>query len=343
MKKIIIPILSLFSVLFFCNACITEEQYSDTPQGNFEALWKIIDEHYCFFDYKADEYGLDWNAVRAKYAKICESPMTEAQLFEVLGNMLAELRDGHVNLYSSANVARYWKWFEDYPANFSDSLQRIYLGTDYMIASGLKYKVLDDNIGYIHCASFATGIGDGNLDAVFSALSLCNGLILDLRDNSGGNLTNAEKLAQRFTNEKIRVGYISHKTGKGHRDFSKPEPMYLTPSGGIRWQKKVVVLTNRRCYSATNDFVKNIQRCPNVITMGDKTGGGSGLPFSSEIPNGWSVRFSACPVYDVNMNQTEFGIDPDIWVSITSFDMQRGIDTIIEAARQYLSAASDSE
>ena len=28
------------------------------------------------------------------------------------------------------------------------------------------------------------------------------------------------------------------------------------------------------------------------------TGGGSGLPFSSELPNGWSVRFSASPMYE---------------------------------------------
>ena len=29
-------------------------------KGNFEALWHIIDEQYCFLDYKAEEYGLDW-------------------------------------------------------------------------------------------------------------------------------------------------------------------------------------------------------------------------------------------------------------------------------------------
>ncbi|EKC55562.1 hypothetical protein LEA_15281, partial [human gut metagenome] len=47
-----------------------------------------------------------------------------------------------------------------------------------------------------------------------------------------------------------------------------------------------------------------------VTVMGDRTGGGSGLPFSSELPNGWSVRFSACPVLDVNKQHTEFGMTP---------------------------------
>ena len=48
-------------------ACVDEDEYDDTPQGNFEALWKIIDEHYCFLDYKQHEYGLDWQQVYNKY------------------------------------------------------------------------------------------------------------------------------------------------------------------------------------------------------------------------------------------------------------------------------------
>ena len=66
------------------------------------------------------------------------------------------------------------------------------------------------------------------------------------------------------------------------------------------------------------------------------TGGGSGLPFSSELPNGWSVRFSACPMYDAGMNQIEFGIKPDTCVSLTQEDLARNKDTMIEAAREFL-------
>jgi C-terminal processing protease CtpA/Prc len=79
-------------------------------------------------------------------------------------------------------------------------------------------------------------------------------------------------------------------------------------------------------------------RClPNVTILGDKTGGGSGMPFTSELPNGWAVRFSASPYYDAQMNQIEFGIDPDVWVSLTTEDALKGIDTLIEAARKRLS------
>ena len=125
---------------------------------------------------------------------------------------------------------------------------------------------------------------------------------------------------------------MCHKTGPDHNDFSTPKEVYIEPSDGIRWQKKVAVLTNRRSYSATNDFVNSMKQFPNVTIIGDKTGGGSGLPFSSEIPNGWSIRFSASPMFDPQMNQLEFGIDPDVKVDMTTEDIQRGKDTIIETA-----------
>ena len=130
-------------------ACISEDERPDTPSGNFEALWQIIDEHYCFFAYKQHEYGLDWQEVYNKYKVRVNEKMTETQLFEVLCDMLAELRDGHVNLSTSYDYGRYWTWQEAYPKNFSDSLSRIYMGTDYKIASGMKYRVLDDNIGSV--------------------------------------------------------------------------------------------------------------------------------------------------------------------------------------------------
>lgn len=319
-------------------SCIDEDEYADTPQGNFEALWRIIDEHYCFFDFKQQEYGLDWNEVYARYRPRIDDDMSHDQLFEVLGNMLGELRDGHVNLSASHDYARNWSWHENYPANFSDSLERIYLGTDYKIASGLRYRILDDNIGYIRYSSFANGIGEGNLDEVLSSMALCQGLIIDIRSNGGGNLSYAAKFASRFVEEKTLVGYSQHKTGKGHSDFSSMEPKYLEPSARFRWHKPVCVLTNRHVFSSANEFVMYMKALPMVTIVGDRTGGGAGLPFSSSLPNGWTVRFSAVPLCDANYQSTEFGIAPDHLVELTPGDFRQGRDTIIEYARTLINS-----
>lgn len=329
-------ILLTLLLMFIFTSCVGEEEYRDTPEGNLEALWTIIDEHYCFLDHKRQVLGVDWDEVHTRYRQRINAKMSSVQLFEVLAEMLAELQDGHVNLYAAHDVGRNWSWYEDYPTNFSEELQDAYLGTDYRIASGLKYRILPDNIGYVVCSSFQTAIGEGNLSEVMHYLRTCDGLILDMRNNGGGDLTAAQRLAARFTNERRLTGYICHKTGRGHADFSTPEAEYLEPADGVRWQKRAVVLTNRRCYSATNTFVRDVRCCPLVTTLGDQTGGGSGLPFSSELPNGWSVRFSACPMFDAQMQQIEFGIPPDVSVSLTEEDRARGTDTLIEAARELL-------
>lgn len=324
----------LFPLL--CMSCVDEEEYPNTPQGNFEALWKIIDEHYCFLDYKQEAYGLDWQEVYNKYKVRIDSRMNQKQLFEVLCDMLSELRDGHVNLTAAHDYGRYWSWFENYPTNFSDTLLRRYLGTDYMIASGIEYKILDDNIGYIRYESFNDAIGEGNLNEVITHMMLCRGLIIDIRSNGGGMLTNAEKLAARFCKERTLVGYYQHKTGPGHSAFSAKEARYLEPSAHLRWNKKAVVLTNRHVFSAANEFAMYMKTLPNIVLVGDHTGGGAGMPFSSSLPNGWSVRFSAVPMYDAQGHSTEFGIDPDYEVQQTDEDFARGKDTLIEFARQWL-------
>lgn len=342
MKNKIIQILGLLCCLPIWTGCIREEEYNNDPVGNFEQLWKIIDERYCFLESK----GIDWDAVHAKYSKLVKPGISNDNLFDLLSEMLYTLKDGHVNLSSASRISYYDEWYYDYPWNYREEIiYKTYLGSassGYRTAAGMKYKIFDNNIGYIRYENFSAGVGDGNLDEVLVYLAVCNGLIIDVRDNGGGNLTNSSRIAARFTENKVLTGFIQHKTGPGHTDFSKPEPIYLEPSNSIRWQKKVVLLTNRRCYSSTNDFV-NLMRSVNVdgkekkvIQLGDRTGGGSGLPFSSELPNGWSIRFSASPHFDKNMQSLEEGIEPDIKLNMSEEDMNKNKDTLIEKAFEIL-------
>ena len=335
MKRLSVILMTMLLTLSF-SACVDEDEWSDDPRGNFEALWQIFDEHYCFFDYKKQEFGVDWNEVHQRYAPMINNQMSTAQLFEVLTRMVGELRDGHVNISTAFDYGRNWTWHEDYPSNFSENVQREYLGSDYKISSSIRYRMLDDNVGYMYYGDFTSTLGAGNLDEILSYLAPCTGLILDIRDNTGGMLTMAETLAARFTNDKVLVGYIQHKTGAGHNDFSKMEEQWLKPSKGVRWQKPVVVLTNRSVFSAANEFVKYMKCLPGVTVVGDHTGGGAGMPLNSELPNGWLIRFSACPMYDRNGVSTEQGIEPDYNVQMNAEDAAKGIDTIIEYARQLL-------
>lgn len=324
---------TLLLLILFLQSCeMTDMQFDNNPRGNFDALWTILDRNYCFFEYK----NIDWDSVYTDYSARITSDINNDALFKLMGEMLAELKDGHVNLSASHDMTRYWQWQDDYPANFDPTIQKHYLGTDFSVASGMRYKILEDNVGYLYYGSFSSDVGEGNLDQVLNRMALCHGLIIDVRNNGGGSLTNVERITGRFFNERTLIGYISHKIGIGHNDFSPLYPKYVESSDRVRYQKPVVVLTNRGCYSATNEFVSIMKYAPNVTVMGDKTGGGSGLPFTSELPNGWSIRFSASPMFNAEKEQIEFGVEPDIYVNMQQSDKDKNKDTIIEQARNIL-------
>lgn len=328
-KKLFIYLLILLATTIA--SCVEEDQFSNSPQGNYDALWSIIDERYCFFEHARQEFGLDWDAVYRKYEPQVQAAEDDAELFDIYGEMLRELRDGHVNLISDYGTTYYWDWSLDHPINFSDSLQRNYLGKEFRITNGIKYTTLPSEIGYIYVESFESGLSSDNISLMLMRLADTKGLILDIRNNGGGMLTSAEALARHFVIEKTHCGYIQHKTGKGHNDFSSPEPLYIEPDGAI-WGKPVILLTNRGVYSSANHFVMLMKPLPQVMVIGDKTGGGSGLPLSSTLPNGWTVRFSACPILDIEKEHTEFGIAPHEEVHLTSADWDNGRDTMIERA-----------
>ena len=133
------------------------------------------------------------------------------------------------------------------------------------------------------------------------------------------------------------MGYTCYKTGPGHNDFSKLYKNELSPaSDDQRWVKPVVVLVNRGCFSSANDFAYTMKALDNVTLLSDTTGGGGGMPMSSEIPNGWVGRFSSAPTFDADMNHVEFGIAPDVRLDMKEEDILQGKDTYIEAARKFI-------
>lgn len=308
---------------------------SNDAQDNFEALWSIIDEHYCFFEYKE----IDWDSIHTAYAPRVNNEMNALALFDLCSEMLDELQDGHVNLTSSFSTSHYWKWFQDYPVNYDERIiHENYLNFDFYQTNGITYKKLQENIGYMYYGSFSNGISQNSLDHILAHLAPCNGLIIDIRNNGGGTLTNVDVLVSRFITQRTLAGYICHKTGAGHNDFSEPYAYYYEPpQGHILYNKPIAVLTNRHTYSAANNFVQVMRLLPQVTIIGDRTGGGSGMPFTYNLPNGWNIRLSSSPILDANGNDTEWGIDPDIKIDMDTTAALNGHDTILDKAIEVLS------
>lgn len=291
-------------------ACHPIEDFGSGNRADFEALWTTIDEHYCFFS----EKDIDWQHVHDRYAPMVTEGLSRRQLFDVCAAMIAELKDGHTNLSSGFATSYYRKWWSDYPQNFNARIvEENYLGFRYTQLGAVIYGTLPQNVGYVRIPSFSSGLSTGNINWILADLIRTNGLIIDLRDNGGGNMSNAEEWARHFITRPTTAGYMIHKTGPGHNDFSEPFPIEFKPLAGsdIVWVKPVVILTNRSTFSAANYLVMVMKNLPQVIHAGATTGGGSGMPLTMELPGGWSVRMSAVSVLDTAGQITEAGIEPD--------------------------------
>lgn len=317
--------------LFFtsCEKAIFEEDLASTnPKENFEYLWNECNEKYSYFDVK----NIDWNSIKSKYAAKIYDGMSQDSLFKVLGGMLTELKDDHTNLISNFNISTFrvdylgqdnfdWRIIEDN-----------YLSRDYYISGPFSHNYLDNKkIGYIRFPSFPGTVDPNNLDFVLERYKNTKGLILDLRENGGGAVTDIFAILSRFVESKTLVNYSRIKTGPGHNEFSDAKPVYVSPYSGIRYKNKVVVLVDRGTYSAGSFFSLATKALPNMILVGDTTGGGLGLPNGGQLPNGWTYRFSITQALTLDKSPDyENGVPPDIKVLFDWNDLTK--DEILERA-----------
>lgn len=333
MKKIFIyTVISILGCIGL-SSCHDDPDYKNNKLGNFDALADIIDSRYCFLSDK----DIDWKQTVAQYRSMITPETSELELFSICSTLLDELKDGHVNLTSRFSTSYYRAWWTDYPQDFNlRTLEENYLDFDWMSTSGIMYKQLPGEIAYMYYPSFSNVISEVSLDYILAILYNSRGLIIDIRNNGGGLLTNINTLVGRFIDKSFIGGYILHKTGPGHDDFSEPYPITYDPApkGRIKWHGPVIILTNRSCFSAANNFTSVMKSLPNVTIVGAKTGGGGGLPFSSELPNGWGVRFSACPILNADFEIIESGVDPSPGCEVHASDeeLAKGVDAILDFA-----------
>lgn len=320
----------LLTFLTSCERVFIEPNPTSTPTSNFNYLWQTINDNYTFLDYK----NINWDSVKTKWQPRVSDTMNDAVLFRVLDSMLYTLKDGHVNLYGVFNFSRNWQWYLNYPDNFDPYLlERNYLRGVQRYSGALTNCFLDSNrIGYIRYGSFSSNVSDFDIDVVVSRFRDTKGIIIDVRSNGGGSVGNIDQIVSRFTKTKFLAWRESEKASPVKNDFTTILEKYIEPKGALQYTKPVIILTNRRCYSATNFFTAAMSRLSNVRIIGDWTGGGGGAPSSTQLPNGWVLRYSATRTLTPDGFNIENGVPPTIKVDMLKTDSDKGYDTILERA-----------
>lgn len=327
----------------------------------FDSMWETARNKYTFFEFKR----IDWNAMRDKYRNRAIQAANNEELFAVLAAMLNELQDDHTNLFSKFNVSRARPFFNDSTNFDAEILSRVYLRNQEFITGSLVNAIVERGgrkYGYIRYSSFASGILDSaSWGFVVNRFRRENvdGMILDIRNNGGGALLNANFLAARLATARCTVLTEITKNGPGARDYNPAQNLILSTAQPSFNDKRVAVLTNRNSYSAASFFPAMLKapEFAHVRLVGDHTGGGSGLPIDFQLPNGWTYRFSGTKTFipagritraqaldaapranhdadwDIGYN-FEWGVPVDIKVNMNLADRSR--DAILERAMDYI-------
>jgi len=325
--KNFLKVLGLSLIFMSCEDPFFEDDPVNDPVSNFEILWQRMDERYSFFDYK----NVDWDSVYQVYRPQISDGMAAQDLFDVLEAMLNTLRDGHVNLRSDFDIS-FYDYYNNAPRNFYfHDVEKNYLGETLRI-TGHMWNGIIDSVGYIHYPSFQMAIEENELDFLVERFRGLKGLIIDIRDNEGGDPAYGFRLARRIAQQRTHIYTTIYKNGPERQDFTEPSEAFLDINDEMKFNLPVVVLTNRVTYSAGTFFTAMMMALPEVTVIGDTTGGGGGVPLGWELPNGWHFNYSNSITWMPNGFIIEDGIPPDIQVDLTDADRLAGRDTILEAA-----------
>ena len=194
--------------------------------------------------------------------------------------------------------------------------------------------------GYIRIVSFEgrEEIAD-EFDRALEKLKDSPGLIIDVRDNTGGSGASQSRIIGRLITAKTKVEVDFRKNGPGHQDFTSHET-YISPCGDWQYTKPVALLTNDITGSATDLFTCRMRGSGRVITVGTTTHGNlPGHNVIAVLPCGLVTRISDAYVADIDGIIEVNGNVPQIHAEPSVQDVIDGTDSVLDHAVQALSKA----
>lgn len=328
MKYSIALAISFCISLLSCSKEIMRTSLTQSPQVVFDEFWEYVDERYIFFELK----GVDWDEVYARYSAQIKEEMSEQELFTLCRNALLELRDGHNRIETHFAKESGFRYTDGFEIHFSlDLIRNEYADGALFETGNLRYNILADDIGYVHFTKmnrygqFANILKDMKEEGI-------QGVVIDLRNNGGGDSNSLPELLSDFVNESTLLGHYIEKTGPAHNDISEPLSVYAEPSTDYFFDLPIVAIINRRSFSATSYFASILKQIPKTKVIGQITGGGAGGNIGYQLSNGWIVAVSTSDFLNVNNESIEQGVIPEIEVQNNAQDIEEGIDRMLEMA-----------
>ncbi len=171
-----------------------------------------------------------------------------------------------------------------------------------IVIHAVDAKMMPNNIGYINLSTFISNDASREFKAALSKLSRADGLIVDLRDNPGGLLSNALEISDMLLEGGAIVSTVS-RHGR-HTDIASGEPATHQP---------IVLLVDEESASASEILASALKDNGRAVLVGKSTYGKGLVQEINRLPGGAAIhitvsRYLTAAGADIN----KVGVIPDI-------------------------------
>ena len=153
------------------------------------------------------------------------------------------------------------------------------------------YGMLEDGVGYIFLSSFTEGCATAMRMALLEMKSKgVKRLLLDLRNNPGGSLSEAVDVVNLFVNKGEKVVYTKGKLSAANHE-------YLTTTDPVDTELPIVVMVNSGTASSAEIVSGSLQDLDRAVVMGRRTYGKGLVQMVRELNSGGAVKITTSRYY----------------------------------------------
>ena len=192
---------------------------------------------------------------------------------------------------------------------------------EIIVVESVKSKIIDANVGYIRLTAFNENSSRQVKDKIkkFKNKKI-NKYVLDLRNNPGGLLSQAVKIADFFLENGEIVSTKSRKSYENKKYFAK--------KGDIINGKTLVILINYGSASASEIVAGALKDHKRAILIGENSYGKGSVQSIIPLKNEGAIRLTISKYYlPSGESISGTGITPDIEVSESSDEFRIGTKT----------------
>jgi C-terminal processing protease CtpA/Prc len=324
----------LFTIAMGFNAIRAQELKLtyDAKKRMISDICELLVEHYVFEDVARNcVQKLDSAMGKGEYDSIISKEQFAIRLTQDLQGMS---RDKHLEVQVEEEMSHM-----NSRDTALESINKLRAARQKSNYSFRKVEIINGNIGYLDFRSFSPAeMAMAKASAAMKFLSDCDALIIDMRENTGGNPDLIAYICSYFFEKPTLLNKIYYRKANRTLEFWTREvndvrTLYDTP---------MFVLTSGTTISASEEFAYDLQSRKRAIVVGEITAGGANIAsgfrlngsFVIYIPRGRAIN----PI--THENWEGVGVRPDVSVA-SGKALEKAIEIATVEAKKYRGKKED--